>query len=186
LGDYLVQRKSATQKEIDEKSVDALAIFRSLKPREQRPLFVNILFAELRASGAYAQKSATNDFSTGFDVINTLFPDNNPEGSINMLLSQAQTLDGGNIDMLVPGGLINAGAANSDIIDKSAADLGVAAAKAGNVSVMVNKDLLVNSTRVFALDGDLTVWSSNGNIDAGKGAKTVASVADPITVWAER
>lgn len=31
------------------------------------------------------------------------------------------------------------------------------------------------------MQGDLLVWSSNGNIDAGKGAKTVTSVPDPVT-----
>jgi hypothetical protein len=83
--------------------------------------------------------------------------------------------------MLVPGGFINAGAANADIISKGASELGVVTAKAGDINVFVDGDLLVNSTRVFALQGDLLVWSSNGSIDAGKGAKTVLSIPQPIT-----
>jgi hypothetical protein len=98
-----------------------------------------------------------------------------------MLLSQVQTLDGGSIDMLVPGGFINAGAANADIIQKGADELGIVTARAGDINVFVDGDFLVNSTRAFALQGDLLVWSSNGSIDAGKGAKTVTSVPDPIT-----
>ena len=43
--------------------------------------------------------------------------------------------------------------------------------------------LRVNRERVFALQGDLLVWSSNGDIDAGKGAKTVTSVPDPIITF---
>jgi hypothetical protein len=42
-------------------------------------------------------------------------------------------------------------------------------------------DFLVNSSRVFTLQGgDIVLWSSEGNIDAGKGAKTALAVPPPI------
>lgn len=173
--EYLSERNIA----VDEG--DAVGVFLSLDSREQRPLLIDTLFSELKESGVYAQESGTSDYSRGFNAINTLFPLSDPEGDISMLLSQAQTLDGGGIDMLVPGGFINAGAAGSDTIAKRASQLGIFSAKTGDINIMVEGDLLVNSTRVFALQGDLLVWSSNGNIDAGKGAKTVASLPDPVT-----
>ncbi len=111
----------------------------------------------------------------------TFFPSGEQKGDINLLLSQVQTLAGGNLTMLAPGGNINAGAADSGIIAKQPGDLGIVTARGGAINIAVDRDLLVNSTRVFALQGDLLVWSSNGNIDAGKGAKTVTSVPDPIT-----
>ena len=114
-------------------------------------------------------------------LFGALFPQGVPQGGISLLLSQVQTLAGGALSMLAPGGDINAGAADADIIDKEPADLGIVTARGGAINVAVNNDLLVNSTRVFALQGDLLVWSSNGDIDAGKGAKTVTSVPDPIT-----
>ena len=44
-------------------------------------------------------------------------------------------------------------------------------------------DFLVNSSRVFTLQGgDIVLWSSLGNIDAGKGAKTALAVPPPIIV----
>ena len=156
-------------------------IFRSLDRRTQRALLAEILFNELLESGTFAQESATQDYERGFNAIASLFPASDSSAEISMLLSQVQTLDGGDIQMLVPGGLINAGSSNSDIIAKGASELGVVAAKEGNIDVFVDGDLLVNSTRVFALQGDLLVWSSNGSIDAGKGAKTVASVPEPVT-----
>ncbi|MGD8631079.1 MAG: filamentous hemagglutinin family protein, partial [Gammaproteobacteria bacterium] len=174
LADYLDERG------IDSGVSDPVTAFQSLQRREQRPLLSRILFSELLASGVYAQESASQDYSRGFAAIATLFPGNDPAGGISMLLSQVQTLDGGDIAMLVPGGLINAGAANSDIIDKGASELGVVAARAGDIDIFVDNDLLVNSTRVFALQGDLLVWSSNGSIDAGKGAKTVSSIPEPV------
>jgi filamentous hemagglutinin family protein len=160
---------------------DPVETFRSLVPVLQRPLISRIFFAELKESGIDAQISGSADFSRGFDAIDTLFPQNDPGGGISMLLSQVQTLDGGGIDMLVPGGLINAGAADADIIRKDPADLGIVTARKGDINIFVDNDFLVNSTRAFALQGDLLVWSSSGDIDAGRGAKTVRSVPDPIT-----
>jgi hypothetical protein len=114
-------------------------------------------------------------------LFGTFFPERAPQGDISLLLSQVQTLAGGSLTMLAPGGDINAGAADAGIIDKEPADLGIVTARGGDINIAVDKDLLVNSTRVFALQGDLLIWSSNGNIDAGKGAKTVTSIPDPIT-----
>jgi hypothetical protein len=114
-------------------------------------------------------------------LFGTFFPERDPKGDISLLLSQVQTLAGGSLTMLAPGGDINAGAADAGIIDKEPADLGIVTARGGDINIAVDKDLLVNSTRVFALQGDLLIWSSNGNIDAGKGAKTVTSIPDPIT-----
>lgn len=160
---------------------DPVATFAALEPRKQRPFLTGVLFSELKASGTYAQSNELGDYARGFDAINTLFPQHDPDGGISMLLSQVQTLDGGSIDMLVPGGDINAGAASATIIDKAAKDLGIVAAKDGDISIFMDGDLLVNATRVFALQGDLLIWSSNGSIDAGKGAKTVSSIPAPIT-----
>jgi len=176
LGDFLGERGVALG------AGGAVAAFRGLARSEQRLLLADIFLAELRESGIEAQASGSSDFSRGFSAIDTLFPAaGSAEGGISMLLSQVQTLDGGGIEMLVPNGDINAGAAAADVIDKAPADLGIVAAVGGDIGIFVDNDLLVNSTRVFALQGDLMVWSSNGSIDAGRGAKTVASVPDPIT-----
>jgi filamentous hemagglutinin-like outer membrane protein len=48
------------------------------------------------------------------------------------------------------------------------------------VNLYANGDISVNQSRVFTLEGgDLTVVSLNGNIDAGKGAKTVQAIQPP-------
>lgn len=174
LGDFLAGRGITD-------APDAVAAFRALDRREQRPLLVDILMSELRESGVFAETSETDDFSRGFAAIDLLFPLSNPDGGISMLLSQIQTLDGGRIDLLVPGGSIDAGAASSSTIDKAASALGVVAARSSDVNIFVDGDLRVNSTRVFALQGDLLIWSSNGNIDAGRGARTAASIPVPIS-----
>lgn len=125
-----------------------------------------------------ADRQAANDAQVA--LLRALFPAAEPAGDISLLLSQVQTLSGGDLKMLAPTGDINAGAANADIIAKAPADLGIVTARGGDIDILAGRDLLVNSTRAFALQGDLLIWSSFGSIDAGKGAKTVTSVPDPI------
>jgi hypothetical protein len=51
----------------------------------------------------------------------------------------------------------------------------------GDVSAFAYNDLQVNESRVFAADGgDILVWSTRGDIDAGRGAKTAISAPPPL------
>lgn len=78
--------------------------------------------------------------------------------------------------MLVPGGVINAGVASTAQLEKQAEELGIVVQRKGNVNAYVRGDFLVNQSRVFTLDGgDILIWSSRGDIDAGRGAKTAIS-----------
>jgi hypothetical protein len=72
---------------------------------------------------------------------------------------------------------VNAGVASATGIDKQPGDLGIVVQRAGDINAFAHGDFLVNQSRVFALDGgDIVIWSSTGDIDAGKGAKTALSV----------
>ena len=145
---------------------------------------VQDFFRELLETGALAstdREDLTDNFVAGYEAIDLLFPSPNREGGISLILSQIQTGAGGDINMLVPGGGINAGAADSGVIAKETSELGITARRSGDVNIFVDQDLLVNSTRVFSEKDDLLIWSSNGNIDAGRGASTVASLPPPVT-----
>jgi len=99
---------------------------------------------------------------------------------------------GGNIDILVPGGDVVVGLSQvpasltatkrrSTTFDDSASRLGIVAVDNGSVRSMSKGDVLVNQSRVFTLGGgDIVLWSSDGNVDAGKGAKTSASAPPPL------
>lgn len=160
---------------------DPVATFRALPQERQRKLLLDILFAEVRAAGTAAATGTSAEYQRGFDAIETYFPeDNNYSGDMSLILSQVATLDGGNIRMLTPGGSINAGVATTDALAKRASELGIVAQRAGDIDVLLKGDLLVNQSRVFALDGgSITVWSSEGDIDAGRGAKTAISAPPP-------
>lgn len=130
-------------------------------------------------------------YQRGYDAIARLFPNSGYKGDLNLFFSQIKTERGGNIDLFVPGGKIFAGLASipADLIgskldgptDTLASKLGVVTAKGGSVRSMSKGDFLVNSSRVFTLQGgDIVLWSSEGDIDAGKGAKTALAVPPPI------
>lgn len=154
--------------------------FRALPEYRQRELLQSVFFTELRESGIAATE-AGNDFSRGFEAIRTLFPgERRYEGDFEAFLSRVSTLDGGDIELLVPGGLVNAGVASAAGVEKSADRLGVVVQREGDINAFVRDDFLVNASRVFALDGgDVTIWSSEADIDAGRGAKAALSIPPP-------
>ena len=172
----------------------ALELFGSLSPGAQHLFVEAVLFGELRASGRTAAASANSDFARGFTALETLFPGANPDlesgktnpylGDINLYFSRLYTLDGGDINLLAPGGNVNAGLATPPTafgIAKSASQLGIVAQSTGSVSTLVYGDLAVNESRVFAADGgNILVWSTRGDIDAGRGAKTAISAPAPV------
>ncbi len=142
-----------------------------------------VFFGELREAGRIATKSG--NYTAGYDAIATLFPSANYKGDLNLYYSQIKTVRGGNINLLTPGGGINAGLANPPAtgITKTAAELGIVTVKGGDVNAFVNNDLTVNQSRVFTLQGgNILMWSSAGNIDAGKGSKSVSSTPPPLLI----
>src|ERR1700759_3367537 len=50
----------------------------------------------------------------------------------------------------------------------------------GNVNIYARGDVNVNASRIFTLGGgNILIWSDEGNIDAGKGAKSAISAPPP-------
>jgi hypothetical protein len=162
-----------------------LESFQALPLLKQRKLVLEIFFNELRESGIAAGEGLGGaDYSRGFAAIKTLFPGEHYPGDVKSFLSQIYTRNGGDINLVVPGGLVNAGVASTTGISKPADQLGIAALGAGDIHAFVEGDFLVNSSRVYALDGgDVLMWASVGNIDAGKGAKTALSIPSPATTY---
>jgi filamentous hemagglutinin len=129
-----------------------------------------------------------------------MFPDA-PEsyaGDLSMIYSQVKTVQGGDIDILVPGGRIDAGqtvrprslqlnstgqpvqSSNTKTPDR----LGITTVRGGDIRIFLDGSMTVNSSRVFTLGGgDILIWSSNGDIDAGKGAKTALLAPPPRIIF---
>jgi hypothetical protein len=104
-------------------------------------------------------------------------------------LSTVRTQSGGNITIMSPHGQIQVGLATPPTgfpgyalpnLPLWALNFGIVTERGGNVNLYAEGDVSVNQSRVFTLEGgDLAVVSLNGNIDAGKGAKTVQAIQPP-------
>lgn len=172
----------------------AKQLFAAMTPQLQREFLEQLFFDILRISGRHAADTGDGDFSEGFAAIEALFPGANPDaakgetnpytGNIELYFSRVYTLDGGSVSLLAPGGEINVGLAEAPTdfgVSKSPSQLGIVAETTGDVNAFAFHDFQVNQSRVFAADGgNILVWSTDGNIDAGRGAKTAISAPPPV------
>lgn len=180
----------------------ALALFSdrgSVSDSRQSALLQEILFSELRFAGRIAAQAgeAAGDAGPAFTALETLYPGSNPDpdageqnrfaGDIRLFFSRVYTLDGGGIELLAPGGGINVGLASPPAafgIAKRPDQLGIVAQSTGSVQALAFGDFEVNESRVFAADGgNILVWSTRGDIDAGRGAKTAISAPPPLITF---
>jgi filamentous hemagglutinin family protein len=174
----------------------ALAAFAQFTPDEQFALCQQIMLSEVRLGGEAAANPASPDYKNytrSFNAIDSLFPGSTSSsasdvasrypGDISLYFSQIYTLDGGSVTLLAPGGFVNVGISTPPLafgLTKQPSDLGIVAEGVGNISSVSYGDFQVNQSRVFAADGgDILVWSTDGNIDAGRGAKTAISAPPP-------
>jgi len=170
----------------------AETVFEGLTPDQQRPLVDKVFFNELSLSGLADNAVPGAAFSEGYTAIDALFPgsrsgtvgaaDGAYTGDLTLNFSKIYTLSGGDINLLVSGGLINVGLANppATFSSRSASTLGIVAEGPGDVDIYSLGDVNVNSSRIFTLGGgNILIWSDLGSIDAGLGAKTSVSAPPP-------
>ena len=109
-------------------------------------------------------------------------------GDLDIRSSTIQTQQGGNINILGPGGqaLIGSVDAPPVITNSNGAvvagpnSMGVLTLEQGDVNIFTDRSLLLAQSRIFTEQGgNMVIWSSNGDINAGQGAKTVAVVPPP-------
>lgn len=153
-------------------------------PQARQALFMQqVLFGELRQAGRDAVKAGsdvqkTADYQRGYDAMAALFSPAHAQasGDLSMPLTKVRSFQGGNINMLLPVGNVNGG-----LTSGNSTDFGVVALSGGAVNAATYGNYIVNTSRVFTLGGgDLLMWSSEGNVDAGKGARTVAGAPAPV------
>jgi len=153
------------------------------EPNKLKPL-LDILYREVAdAANRAARSGRKQDYQSGYDAIAEFFGNDGGKGDLRLFFSQIQTLAGGDIDIAVPGGMVNAGLAGTVSGAKEASQLGLVVQQTGNLSAVVKGDFQVNESRVFTMDGgDILIWSSNADIDAGRGAKSAISAPSPQVV----
>lgn len=167
----------------------AVAAFEALPLARQIPWLNRQLVQELRVSGREAALTEGDArwaaYAPAYLAVNTLFPvdglEARPNGELRMPTSQIKTNQQADITLLAPGGGVNAGEIASSGAGKKPNELGIVTVSGGSIAAAVRDDFAVNQSRVFTLaQGDLLLWSSRGNIDAGRGAKTVTGAPSPV------
>lgn len=178
-------------------STQAKQIFGGMSQGLRTAFVEQVFFDLLRTNGrsAAAAGPTHNNFSGAYTGLQTLFPGANPNlsagetdpysGDILLYFSKVYTNQGGDISLLAPGGQINAGLAQPPSafgVGKTPDQLGIVVQTTGSINAFSYGDFQVNQSRVFSSDGgNILVWSTEGNIDAGRGSKTSLSAA-PATV----
>ncbi|ATQ44595.1 filamentous haemagglutinin family protein [Caulobacter mirabilis] len=175
----------------------AVAWLADLDPAKKQGLATRILFAEIKTAGREAvghsrdtdpSNTRSGDPSRGYAAVGKLFPGAQRKpgeakeagearwfGDLIMSNSQVRADGGGDIELLVPGGLVQLASLSVSNTDPAAS--GVLSQDRGNINALTYGDYIVNQSRTMtADDGDILIWSSFGNIDAGKGRKTSLSI----------
>ena len=170
----------------DLRADEAWLKFKELSVDLQRSLIDQIFFDELKLAGRAQSKVGKPAYDRGFAAIETLLPGESYKGDLSLLFSQIKTESGGDINLFVPGGKVNAGqtAQSSNSVGRKGDDeLGIVAQDLGSVRAFTRGNFEVNESRVFTLrGGDILIWSSQGDIDAGRGAKTALSAPAPVLI----
>ncbi|WP_236655085.1 filamentous haemagglutinin family protein [Burkholderia pyrrocinia] len=146
-------------------------------------------------------------YARGYEALNTMFPAalgytaNNlgggsngankliDTGDLDIRSTTIQTQQGGNVSILGPGGqaLIGSTSAPPQIADAATGKviagpgtMGILTLETGDIDIFTDRSVLLAQSRIFTEQGgDMTIWSSNGDINAGKGSKSSASTPAP-------
>ena len=162
----------------------------------QRTRVREMLFAALRETGRDSNNAASPyaaNYARGYAALELVFPgigERNPDGSfahyqgdINLFASRVKTERGGDIEFLLPGGNLIVGLSNTPaaLVNVGNNVLGMVTVADGDIRGFARDDILVNQSRILSVGGgDVLLWSSEGDIDAGKGKKTATAVPPPV------
>lgn len=140
--------------------------------------------ASLKTFFALLQQAAdeydkTGSYEAGFAAVADLFGKTTGAGEVFTRARNIRTSTGGAITIAAPsGGLTMA----SDIFGNPSTPPGIVTEYGGEVSIFTNGSVDIGRTRIFTLrGGDMTIWSSTGDIAAGTASKTVVT-APPTRV----
>lgn len=139
----------------------------------------------------------------GYQAINTLYPAKNgytqnnllggengaaslkETGNLDIRATTVQTQQGGDINIYAPGGQLLIGGNNAapliynrqGILIAGSSKQGILALEQGDINIFADQSVLLAQSRIFTQQGgNMLIWSSNSDINAGKGAKTTSEL----------
>jgi hypothetical protein len=181
----------------------------SLPDAAQRLRVRSMFFQALRDTGRdfnNPDSPYAGEYGRGYKTIELLFPGIDEGGTqgaspryggeLNLFASRIRTERGGDIEFMAPGGQVVIGLAqlpdalafynpadpsNAASANRNPVPLGMVTVERGAIRGFTRDDVLVNQSRILTVGGgDVLLWSSNADIDAGKGKRTVTTVPPPI------
>ena len=169
----------------------AAAAFAALAPAERGIYARQLFFAELKEGGREYNEEGGPRFGSylrGRRAIAALFPESDAaggpiryEGSFTMYGGAGlRSSFGGNIQLLTPGGQQVLGVEGV----APPASAGVVTQGQGNIQLYAQGSVLLGQSRIMTtFGGHIQAWSANGDINAGRGAKTTVLYTPPRRVY---
>ena len=175
-----------------------LAPFKMLSPVDQHLLIDRLFLDALNATASDYNNAASpyyHQYARAYQAIETLFPagygytndltgsgvngaaSTVTTGNLAMRYALIETQQGGNINILGPGGGLTVGSASRDTLKPN--QEGILTLGGGNIGIFTDQSVEVNQSRIMTEQGgNVDIFSANGNIAAGSGPKTY--VSDPV------
>jgi len=139
---------------------------------------LDAFFEELKASGQAGAEDETA-FDLGYAAIEEVFGSGSNRGQVFTRSRDIRTISGGDIRIAVPGGGITMA---SDIFGNPLTPPGIVTEFGGSISTFTDGSVNIGRARIFTLrGGDITMWSSTGDIAAGTSPRSVVT-APPTRV----
>ena len=155
----------------------------TLDSEQRAQLAMEVFYLILRDTGRDfndPESPGYRSYDKGFAAISSLFPESVLwDGSILTRSRDIRTRSGGDILIFSPGGRLEL--ANTTI-GNPLTPPGIVTESGGTISIFTDESVDIGIGRIFTLKGgDVTIWSSNGNIAAGSSSRTISS-APPTRV----
>jgi hypothetical protein len=161
---------------------DAPGFFEALPIEQQRSFLLQVYFDELRNSDIQFGDPTSLHFKsyiTSKTAIATLFPTQSSTGGGITLFggSGIRTDFGGDVTLLTPAGATTLGEATGPQPEEGTGPNsdrpGVLTQGTGNVDIFSQGSVILGQSRIFTtFGGRIVIWSAQGDINAGRGAKT--------------
>lgn len=163
---------------------EALAYFEALAPEQQRIFARRVYFSELRAAGREYNDAGSPRYGSylrGRNAIAAMYPGPSYQGELLLYGAAGIHTDiGGNIEVLTPGGGQTFGVEGSS----PPASAGLITRGQGDISLYSMQSILLGQSRIMTtFGGNVLAWSAQGDINAGRGAKTTVIYTPPRQIY---
>jgi len=159
------------------KKIGSSAGLDELSEEQQAIVALELFFQQLRDTGR--NFATTGSYASGLASVSTVFGTGTAGGEIFTRARDVRTTAGGAITLAASGGGLTMA---SDIFGNPLTPPGIVTEFGGSISIFTDQDVDIGQARIFTLrGGNITMWSTSGNIAAGTAPKTVVT-APPTRV----